>query len=250
MMPLSLKYFLLVWSAIFVILMPVQLYVSVPYGRHTRDRWGLLISNKLGWILMEGWAIPVFVIVYATHFNSHIYNLLFATLYLAHYVHRAFIYPLRIHTKGKKMPISIVLSAIFFNSVNAGLNAWVLSRYAIYPEEYWKQIPFIIGIILFAIGAYINISSDNILIGLRKPGDTGYKIPSGGLFAWVSCANMFGEIVEWAGYAMMCWHLAALSFLFNTAANLIPRAIHHHGWYHEHFPNYPKERKAIIPFIL
>ena len=35
---------------------------------------------------------------------------------------------------------------------------------------------------LFLIGAYINIQSDNILLmNLRKPGETGYKIPQGGL---------------------------------------------------------------------
>jgi hypothetical protein len=33
-------------------------------------------------------------------------------------------------------------------------------------------------------------------------------------------------------------------------ANLLPRAIAHHRWYANNFPDYPKERKAIIPFIL
>ena len=35
-----------------------------------------------------------------------------------------------------------------------------------------------------------------------------------------------------------------------TIANLLPRALSNHSWYLESFPDYPKERKALIPFIL
>jgi 3-oxo-5-alpha-steroid 4-dehydrogenase 1 len=31
---------------------------------------------------------------------------------------------------------------------------------------------------------------------------------------------------------------------------LLPRALDHHRWYKRRFPEYPKERKAVIPFIL
>lgn len=58
------------------------------------------------------------------------------------------------------------------------------------------------------------LKADNILIHLRKPGETGYKIPQGWLFKYISCPNMFGELVEWAGYAILCWNLPALTSLF------------------------------------
>jgi 3-oxo-5-alpha-steroid 4-dehydrogenase 1 len=48
----------------------------------------------------------------------------------------------------------------------------------------------------------------------------------------------------------MCWNLPALSFAVWTAANLIPRSLSHDRWYRERFPNYPRERKAVIPFVL
>jgi 3-oxo-5-alpha-steroid 4-dehydrogenase 1 len=35
-----------------------------------------------------------------------------------------------------------------------------------------------------------------------------------------------------------------------TMANLVPRALATHAWYQKTFPNYPKERKAIFPFLL
>ena len=99
------------------------------------------------------------------------------------------------------------------------------------------------------IGAGINIHSDQILLSLRKPGETGYKIPKGGMFKWISCPNLFGEILEWSGFAILCWNLPALGFAVWTAANLIPRALSHHKWYLEKFSDYPKERKAVIPGI-
>ncbi len=65
-----------------------------------------------------------------------------------------------------------------------------------------------------------------------------------------SCANYFGEILEWTGFAIACGGMAPLSFWIWTCANLIPRAIATHKWYHNKFgSSYPKSRKAIIPFI-
>ncbi|MGB2854987.1 MAG: 3-oxo-5-alpha-steroid 4-dehydrogenase, partial [Dehalococcoidia bacterium] len=91
--------------------------------------------------------------------------------------------------------------------------------------------------------------SDGILRRLRTPGETGYKIPRGGLFERVSCANYFGEIIEWCGWAIATWSLPGLAFAVWTAANLVPRARAHHKWYPSQFPDYPQQRRALIPFV-
>ncbi|MHA1777308.1 MAG: 3-oxo-5-alpha-steroid 4-dehydrogenase, partial [Promethearchaeota archaeon] len=109
---------------------------------------------------------------------------------------------------------------------------------------------FIIGTIIWICGFIINIYSDYILRNLREPGENGYKIPYGGLFRFVSCPNYLGEILEWIGWAVLTWSISGLVFALWTIANLIPRAISHHRWYHQHFEEYPQNRKAIIPFIL
>ena len=172
-------------------------------------------------------------------------------LWNAHYLNRSLIYPIRTKTGGKQIPIAIVASAIFFNTVNGSINGYYLGSIGgEYPENWWYDGRFIIGLLLFIAGAWINIWSDNKLLALRKPGESGYHVPRGGMFEWVSCPNHLGEIIEWTGFAILCWNLPALSFAIWTAANLIPRSWSHHQWYRRYFPHYPAQRKAVLPRIL
>ena len=115
--------------------------------------------------------------------------------------------------------------------------------------EYVYEWNFILGIILFLVGATINIKSDNILLRLRS-NKKGYHIPHGFMYKYVSYPNYLGEIIEWLAFALMTWSLAGLSFAVWTIANLIPRAIAGHKWYNKTFENYPKNRKAILPHLL
>ena len=98
-------------------------------------------------------------------------------------------------------------------------------------------------------GFAINQHADWVLMNLRKPGETGYKIPHGGLYRCITCPNYFGEILEWTGFAIASWSLPGVAFALYTFANLAPRAVSHHAWYREKFPDYPKERKALLPFV-
>ena len=239
----------LIWAGIALITFFLLLFVKAPYGRHVKSGWGPQISNKVGWVLME---LPSFVcILYFTVSYSHSsYAYLLLFLWLLHYANRTFIFPLRIRTRGKKMPVVIVVSAIIFNLVNAGLNGYYLSFFEKYIPNDFSSWKFILGAFLFTTGAIVNLKSDQILIGLRKPGEVGYKIPRGFMFEYISCPNHLGEIIQWAGFALMAWNCPAATFFVWTAANLIPRALDHHKWYKTQFENYPTKRKAIFPGIL
>jgi hypothetical protein len=57
-------------------------------------------------------------------------------------------------------------------------------------------------------------------------------------------------MLEWSGFALLTWSPAALAFAVYTASNLAPRAIAHHKWYRETFPEYPRERRALLPFLI
>jgi steroid 5-alpha reductase family enzyme len=148
------------------------------------------------------------------------------------------------------MPAAVSLMAIVFNVINAYLNARWLSELGSYPRSWLADPRFLAGAALFLGGMALNISSDNTLFKLRKPGDEGYRIPHGGAYRWVSAPNYLGELIEWLGFALASWSLAGLAFFLFTFANLVPRAIANHKWYRHRFPDYPRERKAVIPFLV
>lgn len=233
------------WIIIGLVIFPINLIYKAPYGRHTSKKWGISIDNKLGWIIME---LPALLVCPAIYFYFKIdfdISIMFICLWIIHYFNRTIIFPFRIKTKGKKMPLAIVLSAFFFNIVNGLINGYFLSNINLYSES----IFLITGFLLFVLGLYINISSDNKLINLRKI-KKGYFVPKGGLFKYISCPNFFGEILEWFGFALMTFNIGSLSFFIWTCCNLIPRGLAHHSWYKNKFNEYPKERKAILPFLI
>lgn len=236
----------IIWASIGVGSFILLQFVTAPYGRHIKKGWGPEISNKLGWILMELPSFAIILYFFMTSEQSQ-YASMLSILWLIHYFNRTFIYPLRIRTKNKKMPITIVGSAIGFNLVNAGLNGYFLANFETYTNDWFTSWNFYLGLTIFVFSFLANQISDNILIHLRKPGETGYKIPNGFLFKYVSCPNHLSELLQWSGFAIMAWNYPATTFLIWTAANLIPRALAHHKWYKEHFQDYPKNRTALFP---
>ena len=248
------KFFLFVWSwailglVVFVLL----LFVTAPYGRHSSKDWGPSISNRMGWVIMEFPSLLVFILFFLLGPNEiQPVTWIFFALYVSHYTNRSVIYPWRTRTSGKQMPLVIALMAVCFNLVNGFINGYYFSAFSReYTWEWLVDARFIIGVIVFAGGVFLNWWSDQILLNLRKGGKKGYFIPGGGLFRWVSCPNFLGEIMEWTGFAIMTWSPAALVFALWTFFNLIPRALDHHKWYRANFPEYPPERKAILPRLL
>ncbi len=252
MTPQIYYYLLYFWIAIGLTTFPLLLKKTAPYGRHLTEGWGPLVSNQIGWMIQEGVA-PLFISFWfwtgsleKTYASYFLYG-----LYMAHYIYRSYIFPFRTHTRGKKIPLFICGSAVFFNFCNTFILGYYLGNIGgNYPDSFFTSPLFFIGVLLFAAGVFVNVKSDNMLIALRKPGEIGYKIPQGFLFRFISCPNHFGELIEWTGYAILFGALPGWSFVIWSVVNLIPRTLDHHKWYRTQFPDYPKERKAVIPFIL
>ncbi|MEE3326842.1 MAG: methyltransferase [Myxococcota bacterium] len=236
--------------AVALVIFLLLLFINAPYGRHLRSGWGPSVPAKLGWILMELPA-PVFMAwAYALGENSaEAFPIFFLALFQLHYLHRAVIFPLLSRGTGRKMALFTVVAAFVFNSLNGAMCGWAVSEVVTYDPSWLSDPRFIVGVVLFFSGAWINLRADSTLRALRKPGDTAYHIPEGGLYRFVSSPNYLGEIVEWFGFALATWSMAGLAFAVFTLANLVPRARANHLWYQEHFANYPKERRAILPFL-
>ncbi|KAF8285956.1 putative 3-oxo-5-alpha-steroid 4-dehydrogenase [Trypanosoma cruzi] len=187
-------------------------------------------------------------------------------LFVIHYLHRTLLYPLIIG-EGAPVPIKITLSAAVYCLLNGRLQLLANIRDGPSAPRFpllftCRMALFWIGIVLFFAGMGVNVLSDNRLVRLKKqPPRHTRKIPHGGLFEYVSCANFFGEIVEWCGYSLVVWStaattkpesgLAAFSFLVYVMANLLPRGYAHHEWYKKQFgAAYDTlRRKAVIPYV-
>lgn len=245
---------LLVFAALAALTFPALFFITAPYGRHLQaSAKGLTIHSTLGWVLMEAPSSIGFALCYLLgDRKTEVTSIVFLLLWEAHYFHRAFIFPFRRRGGQRDMPLYVAASAFFFTLGNSYLNGRYLFSFA--PAHLtsggWTQDPrFYAGIALFVAGYAINQWADHVLFNLRKPGETGYKIPRGGLYELVSCPNYLGELIEWSGWALLTWSPAGLLFALWTAANLMPRARAHHRWYKERFPEYPAGRRAMIPFL-
>ncbi len=239
------------WLALAGLVFVILRFKTAPYGRHARRGWGPTLPERPGWVLMEAVSpIAMAVLFILGDRHTSIPALVFLGMWEVHYIHRAIIYPLRMKPSRKRIPVVIVLFGVLFNLGNSYLNGRYLFTLEPPRDTEWLLDPrFLAGFALFVAGLVINLQSDTILLNLRKPGETGYKIPRGGLYRWVSSPNYLGEILEWCGWALATWTLAGLSFAVWTAANLAPRARAHHRWYRETFPDYPRERRALVPYL-
>lgn len=227
--------------------------MTAPYGRHNAGGKGPEMDTKLAWVVMECPSVFAFAYFFLTGPEPFkIAPLILFAIWQVHYVQRTFIYTLQMKTSpDKKTPVMIVAQGFLFNMINSYLNgSWIAGVGRSYEASWLADPRFLVGAALFATGYWINRRADAILRELRRPGETGYKIPRGWLYERITCPNYFGEILEWTGWAIATWSLAGLSFAVFTAANLIPRAFANHRWYKEKFPDYPAERKIVIPFVV
>lgn len=234
--------------------------IAAPYGKHSTSSssasrfFGPLINAKLAWTVFESPNL-LWVVWYLIHReNFGVANVMLLSMFTAHYINRSIVYPLRMSGSSRPVPLAVAVSGFSYCVINGYLQGQTLCRGIAYPDDYIRSSRFIFGALLFLAGFTINLHSDMILRQLcdqrRRDKTADYSIPEGGAFELVSCANYMGEIVEWLGYAIACNNYAALSFLAFTCSNLIPRGLSHHEWYLQKFEDYPKRRRAVIPFLL
>ncbi|EIT89197.1 3-oxo-5-alpha-steroid 4-dehydrogenase [Mycobacteroides abscessus] len=244
-------------AVLFLIVLTVLTLVSGiwftnPYGRFASADQRFTLPATPGWLIFEcpqWWAFTVtFWLVVPTHGTP---ALVLFGLWQCHYLYRGLIYPLIRRNEGKRFPISGVAFGFAFNAVNGFANGYAVAWGAHLQSAQWFTDPrFIVGIVVAVVGWVINFQADRILINLRADGYTGYRIPYGGAHRWVSSANYFGELVMWTGWAVMSWTIPGLIFVLFSIANLGPRAMATHKWYQQKFPDYPTNRKALIPGLL
>ena len=226
------------------------LRTRAPYGRHARAGWGPSLPGRVAWLLMESPAVLLFGWMFSQGAHrTEAVPLALLGLWMLHYVHRWLIFPFRLRST-RPMAVLVAAMAFGYQAINAVVNAAWISDLGVYPDTWARDPRFLVGAALFVAGWALNLHADTVLIRLRAPGETGYRIPRGGLFRWVTAGNYLGELVMWAGWALATWSWAGLSFFVFAAANLAPRAAQHHRWYRERFgADYPPDRRRLIPLL-
>ena len=246
---------MLLWlmTAMAVVVFVSLYFVDAGYGKMISPKWGWAVNNKVAWVLMEA---PVFFVMLYFWLTAGdmwaVAPLAMFLLFELHYFQRSFVFPFLL--KGKsKMPVAIMTMGIIFNCINGYIQGMWIFRLSgnMYTAEWLTSPQFIIGAVIFFVGLAINWHSDYVIRHLRKPGDTRHYLPQKGMYRYVTSANYFGEIVEWAGFAVLTWSFAGLVFLIWTCANLVPRANSIYHKYEKEFADEfdSKKLKRVFPYL-
>jgi 3-oxo-5-alpha-steroid 4-dehydrogenase 1 len=241
------------WVLLQFLLCPLVLIslvrITAPYGRHFVSGWGPAMPNRLAWFAME---LPALVVIGLCLVMSGEKLTPIALvpwmMWSFHYGYRTFVFPALMRPSGKSFPILLVFFAVAFNTLNGFNNSQALVA-NVQQDSGLLSFNFLLGCVLFVAGFCLHFQSDRIIRNLRTDDFSGYRIPQGGWFRWISNPNYLGEMIQWAGWAILTWSWAGLAFAIFTLCNLAPRAIANHHWYLEKFPNYPTQRKVLIPGI-
>ncbi|GMG99506.1 hypothetical protein Nepgr_001346 [Nepenthes gracilis] len=105
------------------------------------------------------------------------------------------------------------------------------------------------GILLFVLGITGNFYHHYILSNLRGKGEKEYKIPKGGLFNLVICPHYLFEILVLVGMSFIAQTMYSVSLTMGSVLYLMGRSYATRKWYLSNLKTFPKDIKAIIPYV-
>lgn len=114
-------------------------------------------------------------------------------------------------------------------------------------------INHVLGITLFIWATIHHHRAHIIFANLRKgKHDKSHKIPHGDWFEYVSCPHYLAEILIYLSIQIILGfdHTLFLAVFIFTLANQTAASKFVHRWYRDTFPDYPKDRMAVFPWVL
>lgn len=186
-------------------------------------------ATSLALMQDEGRRFTLVTSAIAVHFFKRLFEVLF------------------IHKYSGSMPMdtAIFISGSYFLYVVAVAYSQHLS--AGFPEP-MIDLKYA-GTVMFLVGIIGNFYHHYLLSKLRKEGEKQYKIPYGGLFNLVICPHYLFEILGFIGISCISQTVFALSFTVGSTSYLIGRSYATRKWYLSKFEDFPKDVKAIIPYV-
>lgn len=144
------------------------------------------------------------------------------------------------------------LSNLFKNSAHYWLLSGVGIGHFLYAADY--RGPASIGRVYGALAGFIvaelaNFRTHLVLRDLRPEGTNVRAIPRGFGFSLVSCPNYLFEMLAWCCFSVMTGLPSAWFFTVVASGQMWLWAVKKHKRYVHEFPDYPKTRKPMIPFL-
>ncbi|KAF3660727.1 putative titin-like isoform X2 [Capsicum annuum] len=143
------------------------------------------------------------------------------------------------------MNSAITISSSYFIAFSSLIYIQHLTKGSIEPIIDLKYL----GFIVFLVGAIGNFYHHFLLSKMRKKGESGYKIPKGGLFSLVICPHYLFEIVTFLGFSLISQTLFSFSSTLGTVFYLMGRSYATRKWYLSKFEDFPRNVEALVPFV-
>ncbi|XP_048774356.2 polyprenol reductase-like [Ostrea edulis] len=156
------------------------------------------------------------------------------------------------------MSIIIYLTGIIFYCLQGVSVVSVMQEKSLRFGAVWNDLQWYnyLLIFMFIYSSYKQHALNNILASLRrnKQGSVvtdKHLMPVGDLFNHCSCPHFFMEILIYSVYCAMFWwrHSVCNAIWLFVFVNQTLAGHFAHSWYQATFPNYPKDRAPVIPFL-
>lgn len=167
-----------------------------------------------------------------------------------------------LHRYSGTMDGDVLIPISIFYALTAAIIAQQQTSIGAYEDSTGSRIMLGFGLVCSAVGQLGNFYHHWLLAKLRRPakakengqGDTdgqtkAYVVPQGGLFKYVTMPHYFFELVAWFGLACATQHFNAFVTFGHMSAYLAGRSVATTRWYRKKMPDYPPERKHLVPLI-
>ena len=177
---------------------------------------------------------------------------------VSHYVKRE-LETVFVHVFSRK---SMPLKRLFINSAHYWILFGLLNSIELFcfPKEITYNKSYVMLLLMFwALMQFLNLKCHQELASFRKKSSASDNtenrknrgIPKGWGFQYVSCANYLWETLGWLGFSILTKCYTSFLFTFVSGAQMAQWALKKHKQYKQEFgEKYPKERKALLPFLL
>ncbi len=226
-------------------------WFSLGYSKFARQQQRYSVPSRLGMFLIYFPAIVIYpAVYYGGGAPESTWHTIAMVLVLAHFAKRC-LETLFVHKySGVMNGWTVLVVGSLYSTL-----AWLLAEVATHdvtPElveaEGFEDL-LVVGLAIWTVGQLLNYWHHRLLANLRKPGETGYKLPRGGLFRFVACPHYFAEVIAWVGYALFFHHISGAVLTVFMASYLMGRSHNTVKWYRNKLGEVPPGWRRMIPFI-